>query len=81
MFGLVSGLEVELDYVSLKELQEVKRSMGLQIERDLHFEPITLGELEERHRKHSFSPFQARLLGVESQTWHLAGVYPPPWLN
>jgi len=45
-FGLVSGFEVELGYFSLKELQETKGPMGLPIERDLHFEPKTLGELD-----------------------------------
>jgi hypothetical protein len=49
-FGLVSGLEVELGYFSLRELQETRGPMGLQIERDLHFEPKTLKELWEFHR-------------------------------
>ena len=47
-FGLVSGLEVELGYFSLKELQEVRGPLGLQIERDLYFEPRTLKELLEK---------------------------------
>jgi hypothetical protein len=50
-FGLVSGLEVEFGYFSLKELRETRGPMGLHIERDLHSEPKTLGELEEWHRK------------------------------
>ena len=50
-FGLVSGFEVEFGYFSLKELQEARGPMGLQIERDLFFEPETLGELEKKHRK------------------------------
>ena len=49
-FGLVSGLEIELGYFSLKELQEACGPMGLPIERDLHFEPKTLGELMKMHR-------------------------------
>jgi hypothetical protein len=48
-FGLVSGFELELGYFSLKELQAVRGPMGLPIERDLHFEPLTLRELEEMH--------------------------------
>jgi len=50
-FGLVSGLELEFGYFSLKELQSVKGPMGLPIERDLYFEPKTLRELREYHRK------------------------------
>ena len=50
-FGLVSGFEVESGYFSLKELQDVKRLMGLKIERDLYFEPQTLGKLMEIHRQ------------------------------
>ena len=50
-FGLVSGLEAELGYFSLTELQNVRGPQGLSIERDLHFEPKTLGELMEFHKK------------------------------
>jgi len=49
-FGLVSGFEVELGYFSLAELQSVKGPMGLPIERDLHFEPKSLEELQEKHK-------------------------------
>jgi hypothetical protein len=49
-FGLVSGFEVELGYFSLKELQEFHGPLGLQIERDLFFEPQTLGRLMEINR-------------------------------
>ena len=49
-FGLVSGFEMELGYFSLKELQEFKGPLGLQIERDIHFEPQTLGKLMEMHK-------------------------------
>jgi hypothetical protein len=51
MFGLVSGFELELGYFSLKELQEVRGPMRLPIERDLHFEPKSLRELMEKHRR------------------------------
>jgi hypothetical protein len=49
-FGLVSGFEVELGYFSLSELKKFRGPLGLQIERDLHFEPKTLGELLKWHR-------------------------------
>jgi hypothetical protein len=50
-FGLVDGLETELGYFSLRELQEVHGPMGLAIERDLYFEPKTLKELMEMYRR------------------------------
>jgi hypothetical protein len=51
MFGLVSGFDLEIGYFSLKELQSVKGPMGLPIERDLHFEPKSLRELRDQHKK------------------------------
>ena len=50
-FGLVSGLEVELGYFSLSEMQSVRGPLGLPIERDLHYEPKSLKELMEMHRQ------------------------------
>ena len=50
-FGLVAGFEVELGYFSLSELQSVRGPWGLPIERDLHFEPKTLKELQEMHQR------------------------------
>ena len=49
-FGLVSGLEVELGYFSLSELQNIIGPLGLPVERDLYFEPKTLKELLAKHR-------------------------------
>ena len=49
--GLVAGFEVELGYFSLSELQSVRGPWGLPIERDLHFEPKTLRELQEMHQR------------------------------
>jgi hypothetical protein len=45
VFDLVFG------YFSLKELQEVKGPIGLPIEKDLYYEPKSLKELMEWHRK------------------------------
>ena len=50
-FGLVSGLELELGYFSLSELEAVRGPLGLPIERDLYFATTTLGELKERHEQ------------------------------
>jgi len=50
-FGLVDGLEMELGYFSLKELNEVHGPLGLPIERDLYYEPKTLKEIMDLLRK------------------------------
>jgi len=50
-FGLVSGLALEFGYFSLRELQSVRGPLGLLIERDLHFEPQSLRELRDMHRR------------------------------
>jgi hypothetical protein len=44
-FGLVDGHCKELGYFSLAELEEVTGPMGLPIERDLYFKPITLDQI------------------------------------
>jgi hypothetical protein len=44
-FGLVIGLEAELGYFRLSELQEVRGPLGLPIERDLFFSPIPLSRI------------------------------------
>lgn len=38
-FGLVKGLDTELGYFSLSELESVRGSLGLPVERDTYFEP------------------------------------------
>lgn len=45
-FGYVIGHEREWGYFSLDELESVRGSLGLKIERDIHFEPITYAELK-----------------------------------
>jgi hypothetical protein len=49
-FGLVIGLEIELGYFGLAELTGALGPLGLPIERDLYYEPKTLGELQKQHR-------------------------------
>lgn len=52
-FGLVDGLEKELGYVALSELQNVRGPLGLPMERDLWWEPKTLEEIApEMFRSH-----------------------------
>jgi hypothetical protein len=41
----VSGLEIELGYFALSELEGVRGPMGLPIERDLYYDPQSLEEL------------------------------------
>jgi len=43
-FGLVQGMEVELGYFSLKELQAC--ADDILVERDLYFIPMTLNEIQ-----------------------------------
>lgn len=49
-FGLVDGFEFELGYFSLSELESVGGGLTLPIERDRHFTPTSLKELQETHR-------------------------------
>ena len=44
-FGLVEGLEKELGYFSLSELQSVRGPLGLGVERDLYWQPKTLRQI------------------------------------
>ena len=44
-FGLVKGLEMELGYFSLSELQSVRGPLGLPVERDLYWKPKTLDKI------------------------------------
>lgn len=44
-FGLVQGLDTELGYFNLGELEKIEGPFGLAIERDIHFEPTPLSQL------------------------------------
>ena len=44
-FGLVQGLESELGYFGLDELEELRGPMGMPIERDRFFDPTPLKDL------------------------------------
>ena len=46
-FAMVHGIEKELGYVSITELESIKGPMGLKVERDLHFTPTRYGDIEE----------------------------------
>ena len=45
-FGYVKGLENELGYFSLAELEDVKGPLGLAVELDTSFTPVHLSELK-----------------------------------
>lgn len=47
-FGLVHGFEKEWGYIDMRELREVRGRMGLPIERDVHWQPVTYGEMLDR---------------------------------
>ena len=49
-FGLVIGLDHELGYFSLAELEEVRGPLGLAIERDLYFKSCPLSECQRLHQ-------------------------------
>jgi len=55
-FGLVDGHEAELGYFSLAELESIRGPGGLTIERDLHFDPIGLKELQGKLEARSTAP-------------------------
>ncbi len=44
-YGYVQGLESELGYFSLEEIENVRGALHLPIERDLLFEPTKLSEI------------------------------------
>ena len=44
-FGLVQGLEEELGYFSLDELESIRGPLGLPIERDQWFKPVPLSKV------------------------------------
>ena len=45
-FAFVDGLDRELGYVSLDELEQVRGHMGLHVERDLYFTPVKYKDLK-----------------------------------
>lgn len=47
-FGLVDGLETELGYFTLSELEALRGPWGLKVERDLHFGRTTLAQIRYR---------------------------------
>ena len=51
LWGIVKGFEVEIGSFSLSELKSFKGPLGIGIERDLHFKPITAKELQEKLSK------------------------------
>lgn len=45
-FGYVEGIENELGYFTLSELQSIRGHLGLPVERDLFFTPCKLSEIK-----------------------------------
>ncbi len=54
-FGFVIGLVAELGYFSLSELEQVRGPMGLPIERDEHFKPKSLQELQDHYDEKGYA--------------------------
>jgi len=51
-YGYVQGLESELGYFTLSELESVHGALGLGVERDLHFKPTLLSTIKELSNVH-----------------------------
>jgi hypothetical protein len=49
-FGLVQGLEEEMGYFSLSELQSIRGALGLPVERDKWFKPTAISSLKWKAR-------------------------------
>ncbi len=47
-FGLVVGMETELGYFSLDELQSARGPLGLRIERDTYWTPQTIAQVRSK---------------------------------
>jgi len=45
-YGYVKGLDRELGYFTLKELEEIHGPLGLAIERDMSFTPTSFSEIK-----------------------------------
>ena len=48
-FGYVVGMEKELGYFTMSELNEIRGALGLPVERDLGFTPTLLSEVKGLH--------------------------------
>lgn len=48
-FGLVYGFEKEWGYFTLSELLATRGQWGMEVERDLHFTPKPVSEIQRRH--------------------------------
>ena len=64
-FGLIFGLETELGYFSLDEMEEVRGPAGAQgIERDAYYKPQTLGEIRRKHGEGNVAGRRGRRRGT-----------------
>jgi DUF2958 family protein len=54
LFGLAVGVEPELGYFRLSELQSIRGALGLPVERDRFYKPTPLRELLEKHEKERY---------------------------
>jgi hypothetical protein len=48
-YGYVVGMESELGYFTLRELEEIKGPLGWKVERDLYFKPQQLSVVKATH--------------------------------
>lgn len=45
-FGIVDGLDKEYGYFTLSQLQSLRGRWGLTVERDMHFKPTKVSEID-----------------------------------
>ena len=53
-YGYIQGLDSELGYFTLQELESVRGSLGLAIERDLSFKPTLLTTIKKNEHVNSY---------------------------
>jgi len=51
-YGYVKGLESELGYFSLEELESIHGPLGLKVERDLSFTPTPFATIKKNEHEH-----------------------------
>ncbi len=61
-FGWVVGLEKEMGYFSLKELESARGPLGLPIERDKWFTPMRLSEVKKLHQQEGLGMAERRTI-------------------
>jgi len=54
-YGYIQGIETELGYFTLEELESIHGPLGLAIERDMSFHPTSFSAIKKNENIYSFS--------------------------